>query len=78
MYKNNFSKILGERLISITRISKETGISRSTLTSLYYKKTKSVRLDTLLKICKYLNVEMSELIVYTPLIKSEVDNDKQD
>lgn len=75
MFKNNFSRILGERLISVTQVSEETGISRSTLTSLYYKKTMSVRLDTLLKICDVLGVELIELITYIPSVKYDPNKD---
>lgn len=68
--KNNFSKILGERLLSITDVSKETGISRSTLTSFYYRKNSMIQYETLIKICDYLQINLSELIEYEP--KQEV------
>lgn len=71
MFENNFSKIVGERLLSITKISIETGISRSTLTSFYYKKTTNIRVSTLLKICDYLEIELLELIGFMPLKKSK-------
>ena len=62
--KNNFSKILGERLLSISDVSKKTGISRSTLTSFYYRKNKMIKYETLMKICDYLQINLSELIEY--------------
>ncbi|WP_369473123.1 helix-turn-helix domain-containing protein [Secundilactobacillus kimchicus] len=63
---NRFSTILGARLISITQVHEETGISRSTLISLYYRRSKNVKLDTLRKLCDYLEIPLSELIEYTP------------
>lgn len=60
--KNNFSKILGEKLIKTSEISKETGISRTTLTNLYYKRTKAISLDVLDKLCKYLNCTVEDIL----------------
>lgn len=67
--KNNLSTILGSKLMSITDLSKATGISRATLTEIYYRRNNSVRLDTLTKICDYLQISLSELIEYEPLEK---------
>lgn len=63
---NNLSMILGAKLLTITKVHKETGLSRSTLTALYYKRSKRVQLDTLQKLCDYLDVSLSELIEYEP------------
>jgi len=64
--KNNLSSILGERLLKVSNISDGTGISRTTLTELYYRKNKDIKLSTLLRICDYLDVPLSELIEYIP------------
>ena len=64
--KNNLSKIFGERLITITEVSKGTGLSRMTLTNLYYRKTKGIQFDTVEKLCDYLKVPMRELFNYIP------------
>ena len=40
MINNNFSKLLGERLLKISKVSEETGISRTTLTNLYYRRNR--------------------------------------
>lgn len=64
--RNNLSKILGERLLSISEVSRETGISRSTLTDLYYRRTKRFDSETIMKLCNYLQVPMSELLEYEP------------
>lgn len=63
---NNLSKILGSRLIPISKVQEDTGISRSTLTKLYYRRSKNIELETLRKLCDYLQVSLSELIEYTP------------
>lgn len=64
--RNNLSKILGERLLSISEVSRETGISRSTLTDLYYRRTKRFDSETIMKLCNYLQIPMSELLEYEP------------
>lgn len=70
--KNNFSKILGERLLSISNVSKQTKISRTTLTNFYYRRNKSVSYQTLEKICDYLEIPLSELLEYEPKKTSPV------
>ncbi len=64
--KNNLSKILGERLLKVSDVFKATGISKTTLTDIYYQRAKNVQLDTLMKICDYLQVSLSDLIEYEP------------
>ena len=64
--ENNFSAILGKRLLKISDVYAATGVSRSTLTSIYYQRSISVNLETLKKICDFLQVPLSELIEYTP------------
>jgi len=63
---NNFSKILGAKLLKIEDVNKATGISRTTLTNLYYRRQNNVELNTLKKICDYLQISLSDLIEYIP------------
>lgn len=62
MIKNKLSVLMAERLISVTDISKETGISRSTLTSIYYRKAKGITFDVLNKLCEYFDCEVSDIL----------------
>lgn len=64
--KNNLSKILDKDKLSVSKLSQETGISRTTLRPIYYQESFNVELDTLKKICDYLNCNLSELIDYVP------------
>lgn len=59
---NNLSQILGEKLIKISQVSKDTGISRSTLTNLYYKRSKAISGDVLHKLCDYLDCSVGDLL----------------
>ncbi|MFW8052689.1 helix-turn-helix domain-containing protein [Vagococcus fluvialis] len=62
---------MGDRLISISDVSKNTGVSRSTLTNFYYRKNKMIKYETLIKICDFLQIPLSELIEYQPKKGSE-------
>nr|DAW90259.1 MAG TPA: Cro/C1-type HTH DNA-binding domain protein [Bacteriophage sp.] len=59
--KNNLSAILGKRLIKISEVSDATGISRTTLTNLYYRRSSGITFEVLDKLCKYLNCDVGEL-----------------
>lgn len=64
--ENYLSRILGERLLKVSDIHEATGVSRSTLTDIYYQRATNVQLDTLQKICDFLQIPLSELIEYVP------------
>lgn len=59
---NNFSKILGERRLKISKISSDTGIARGTLTNLYYNRSKRISFDVLNKLCSYLECSIEDII----------------
>lgn len=58
--------ILGARLLKTEDVATATGISKTTLTNIYYMRAKNVQLTTLIKICDFLNISLSELIEYKP------------
>lgn len=62
MIANNFSKILGEKRMKISDVSRETGISRSTLTAIYYQNNKAISFEVLNKLCDLFNCSVGELI----------------
>ena len=61
MIVDNFSRILGERLLRVTKVARDTGISRTTLTNIYYKKSRCISFDVLDKLCDYLNCGTSDI-----------------
>lgn len=67
MIRNRLSILLAERSIKITRVAKDTGISRSTLNNISKNDTDMIRLDTINTLCKYLNVTPCEFFDYEPL-----------
>jgi len=42
MIINKFSMILGKELLKISKIAADTGISRTTLTNLYYRRSTKI------------------------------------
>ena len=66
MIKNNLATIMGDRLLSKKALAKGTGLSRTTLTDIYYRRSENIKLSTLTKLCDYLKIPLSELIEYDP------------
>lgn len=52
-----------KRIPSITALSEATNITRSTLVRLRDNKAAGINLDTLEKLCNYLDIEIAELMI---------------
>ncbi|QGS49001.1 helix-turn-helix domain-containing protein [Shewanella putrefaciens] len=62
MIKCHFSRILGEKKLKVAEVARETGINKNTLHRLYNETATRVELDVIEKLCKYLDVEIGELL----------------
>ncbi|HFI0104761.1 helix-turn-helix transcriptional regulator [Streptococcus suis] len=60
--KNNLRIILAKQRKKVSDVHEATGISKTTLTSLYYERTKNPETETLLKVANYLGVTIDELL----------------
>ncbi|EMF48550.1 helix-turn-helix domain-containing protein [Streptococcus parauberis] len=60
--KNNFRVLLAKRRIKISDVHRKTHVSKSTLTDLYYERTKNPKTETLLKVANFLDVTLDELL----------------
>lgn len=60
--KNNLRVILAKQKKTVSDLHKETGLSKVTLTNIFYERSKPSG-ETLLKIAKALRVTLDELIV---------------
>lgn len=71
----NLRVLLAERNLTSSKVSEETGISRTTLGSLMSGKAQGLQFDTLNKLCSYLSVDIGSILVYAPydLYTSSVD-----
>lgn len=65
MIRNKLSDLLGERQIKISKLSLMTGIARSTLTPIYYNNSEMIKLDTINKICKALQINVKDFFENT-------------
>lgn len=66
MIRNNLSTLFSERGLKATRVSAETGIARSTLSSLTQNDSKMIQLETINTLCMYLGITHEEFFSYFP------------
>lgn len=50
-----------------SEVSSTTGITRPTLLSLIRNDNQSIKYETINKLCNYFNIDMSELLIYSPV-----------
>lgn len=53
---NNLSMYIGIKKTNVTKVSKDTGIARSTLHDLYHCKNQNPDTKTVMKLCLYFNI----------------------
>jgi putative transcriptional regulator len=69
--ENNFRVFLAHQRKTIADVHEATGITKTTLTNLYYERSKNPEYKTLKKITDYLNISMSELMEPIMIVKKE-------
>ncbi len=62
----NLAILMAERKLKISKVASDTGISRTTLTALYYNTGQGVQYDTASALCIYFDVGMGELFSSYP------------
>ena len=67
MIRNNLSILLAERQLKITKVSKDTEIARSTITSIAQNDTKMIQLDVINRLCTYLSIEPKDFFSFVPI-----------
>lgn len=67
MIRNRLAEILFERDIKIVRIAKETGISRNTITNTASNNSEMLQMNTINKICGYLEITPCDFFDYIPI-----------
>lgn len=60
---NNFHNIISQKKLKISKISKDTGISRTTLTDLYYNRKTGITFSVIEKLCNYLNCNIDDIFI---------------
>lgn len=67
MLRVNLNMLLAERNLTASRLSKDTGISKTTLTALVNNTGKGIQYETIDTICNYLNVTPNDFFEYIPV-----------
>jgi len=62
--KCNLSRILGEKKMKMSDLAKESGVSKTTILSLYHEKAKGVTFEVLEKVGTALDCEVSDLLEF--------------
>lgn len=65
LIRNRLSVLLAERNLKITRVSKDTGIARSTITSITQNDAKMIQLETINSLCIYLGITPCEFFEFS-------------
>lgn len=60
--KNEFAALLGDRKKKISDVARETGVSRTTLTNLYYETNQAISFDVLSKLCEYFQCGVGDIL----------------
>ncbi|AVO02822.1 helix-turn-helix domain-containing protein [Staphylococcus simulans] len=59
--------LMKEKDVNQSRIVEETGITRPTLLTLIRNTNQSIRYETVNQLCNFFNIDMCELLVYSPV-----------
>jgi putative transcriptional regulator len=62
MIRCHFARLLGERKLKISDVSRDTGINRGTLTRLYYETSERFEVDVLDRLCSYFGCPIGSLL----------------
>ena len=60
-YRIKLWELMAERNLKVTKVMEDTGLSRPTLNSLKYGKSKGIQLETINILCNYLRVTPGDL-----------------
>ncbi len=61
MVRCHLSRILGEKRLRISDVVRDTGINRGTITRLYHERAERVELESVEKLCRYLECRLEDL-----------------
>jgi putative transcriptional regulator len=60
------STILGSRRLKMADVVRGTGLAKNTVLALYHDRVRKVDYEVLGKLCRFLNCQPGDLLVYVP------------
>lgn len=66
MLKCNLAILLAKKGLRVTKVSKDTGISRTTLTALVNNSSKGIQFETIDTLCQYLKTGIADFFEFHP------------
>ena len=66
MIKCHLSRIMGEKKLRVADVARAVGVHRNAITLLYEETATRVDIDTLNKLCAFLDCEIQDLFEYIP------------
>lgn len=66
MIRCHLARMMGEHKMRIADVSRETGLSRTTVTLLYKETAQKVDLDALDKLCQLFDCQLNDLLERVP------------
>jgi putative transcriptional regulator len=61
MIRCNLSRLMGDKKLKISEVSRDTKIHRNTLSAIYKETTQRIELDVIDKLCDYLDCSVGDL-----------------
>ena len=65
MIKCHLSRLLGERKLKVSEVSRDTGIGKNILYRIYKETAERIDIDVIEKLCLYLDITVGELYEVT-------------
>lgn len=66
MIRCNLSVLMGRAKLSISDVSRQTGLNRSTVTALYKETATRVELPAIDQLCRLFRCQVSDLLEFVP------------
>ena len=66
MIKCHLSRIMGEKKLRVADVAKAVGVHRNAITLLYEETASRVEMDTINKLCAFLDCGIQDLFEYLP------------
>lgn len=76
-YRIRLWELMAERNLKITQVSKDTGLSRTTLNNIKFNRNKAIQVETIDILCNYFRITPGELFEEIKPIKPDYPIKKQ-